>query len=304
MERKDVEQDAGNPADGQPGSVARLDIRAISQGPVIGVTSEARAAQSDGVPPVSNVIDLYSRRPATATAQLLSHPAGVTLPLDTPSDAALIVPELRGQILSGAYSAELAQAISSLGLPGARALVIGAGLGVASSLVAKVRGVKRVIAIEANAELLPYLKRVHELNEVPFVETVHAVLGAGRRGMVPFYSRPDIRTSSTVPDECSWQLSTMVPSMDVNLILSEERISLIVCDVPDAAAQLAACTELATVDSILVGGCGGRLGRAEADAAAEVLAGHGFAPVKAGGALVLARPEAAETEFLSAKSSA
>ncbi len=44
----------------------------------------------------------------------------------------------------------------------------------------------------------------------------------------------------------------MVPFMDLNLILAEERISLIVCNIPVASAQLLAQAELRQVDRILL----------------------------------------------------
>jgi FkbM family methyltransferase len=132
-----------------------------------------------------------------------------------------------------------------------RVLVIGAGLGVVSSLVAS-DGAARVIAVEANTALIPYLKRVHTLNGVPWVETVNGVLGAGRTGRVPFFVQRDIRASSLLPVDQSWETALVVPMMDLNLILEEERISLIICDIPAASVQLLAPAELGSVQRILV----------------------------------------------------
>ena len=106
---------------------------------------------------MSVVIDLASRRHAPASLKRISHPAGVTLPLDGPSDAELLIPEIRSEICSGAYSADLVRLLPDAVKPGDRVLVIGGGLGTVSSLVAKSDGVERVIAVEANTELTPYL---------------------------------------------------------------------------------------------------------------------------------------------------
>ncbi len=174
------------------------------------------------------------------------------MPFDGPSDAALIIPEIRSEVRSGAYCAELLRILPEAVAPGDRVLVIGAGLGVVSTMIARNDGVDRVIAVEANTALIPYLNRVHALNGVSEIETVNAVMAEGKKGRVPFFARRDLRTSSLLPHDRSWQQVIMVPFMDLNLILTEERISLVVCDIPAVSARLLARAELATVERILV----------------------------------------------------
>ncbi len=201
---------------------------------------------------MSNVIvDLAAKR-QSSTAEPLLHPAGVTLPFDGPSDAALIIPAIRSEIRSGAYSADLVRLLPEAVVPGDRVLVIGAGLGVVSTTVACNEAVDRVIAVEANTALIPYLNRVHALNGVSEVETINTVLAEGKNGRIPFFARRDLRTSSLLPHDRSWHQVMMVPFMDLNLILTEERINLVVCDIPVASAQLLAQAELGQVDRILL----------------------------------------------------
>ncbi|MCH8951712.1 MAG: hypothetical protein IID49_06265, partial [Proteobacteria bacterium] len=52
------------------------------------------------------IFDLAAQRHSIANLEPLQHPAGVTLPFDGPSDAALIIPEIRSEIRSGAYCAD------------------------------------------------------------------------------------------------------------------------------------------------------------------------------------------------------
>lgn len=249
---------------------------------------------------MSVVIDLASRRHAPASLKRISHPAGVTLPLDGPSDAELLIPEIRSEICSGAYSADLVRLLPDAVKPGDRVLVIGAGLGTVSSLIAKSDGVERVIAVEANTELMPYLERVHALNGVPWVETINAVLGDGWRGRVPFFARADIRTSSLLPDDCSWQHTMMVPCMDLNLILTEEQITLIVCEIPTASAQLQ-CAELGSVERILVSSGDDPSERREQNEVRSLLAGQGFDAEERGAALLFGRANASREYLRPAK---
>jgi FkbM family methyltransferase len=199
---------------------------------------------------MSCVIDLASRRWTPASLKRLSHPAGIAVPFDRQSDADLIIPEVRSAICSGDYSADMIRHLPDVVNPGDRVLVIGAGLGVVSTLVAQSRGVERVIAVEANIALIPYLERTHALNGVPWVETVNAVLGDNWKGRAPFFARRDIRTSSLLLDDRSWQQVMMVPCMNLDLILTEEQITLIVCDTPTASAQLLERAELGSIERI------------------------------------------------------
>lgn len=244
---------------------------------------------------MSVVIDLDSRRRTPTLLTSLWHPAGVTLPMDGPADASLIVPEVRAAIQSGDYSADILRQITKATKSGDRVLVLGAGLGTASTLVAKSRGVKRVIAMEPNAELYPYLLRTHALNGVPWVETINALPAVGVRGRSGFFARHDIRSSSILPDDCSWELAMMIPCMDLNLILAEEKISLLICEIPSAGAPLLAEANLKSVDRILVSCGDDQFGLSENAEIRAVLADRGYDVAETGAALTFTRVKEAAT---------
>lgn len=203
---------------------------------------------------MSCVVDLSSRRTVPPPVEFLSHPAGVTLPFDDSSYSDFLVPEIRGAVCCGAYCADTIGHLPDVVRDGDRALVIGAGLGVVSTLIARRPRVNRVIAVEADAALVPYLRRVHELNGVPWVETINAVLDNGRSGEAPVFGARDRDKSQHRPQGPQM---AMVPRMDLNLILAEERISLIVCDLTDGIRRLLAEASLGKVARILVRADGG-----------------------------------------------
>jgi FkbM family methyltransferase len=234
------------------------------------------------------IVDLAAKKQSSRAEPLL-HPAGVTLPFDGPADAALIIPEIRSEVRSGTYCDDVLRLLPEAIAPGDRVLVIGAGLGVVSTLVARNEGVDRVIAVEANTALIPYLNRVHALNGVAEVEIVNAVLAEGKKGRVPFFARRDLRTSSLLPHDRSWQQVIMVPFMDLNLILTEERISLVICDVPVASARLLALAELGQVDCILLG-CGDESEQCwEDDGICTLLVARGYSAERSGTAVLFHR---------------
>lgn len=238
---------------------------------------------------MTSVIDLASRRPNASVPASLLHPAGVILPLDNPGDATLLVPEVRKAISAGRYSSELIQLLPKAVQPGDRVLVIGAGLGLVSTLIAKYQRVARVLALEANVALMPYLRRVHTLNGVSWIETLNAVPALGKTERVPFFVRRDVRTSSLLPKTDAWQQVMMVPVVDLNLLVADEAISLIVCESPTASARVLAEFDPGPVQRIAIGDESSTARtREEADLVA-LLAQRGFVAAGAGGALLFSR---------------
>jgi FkbM family methyltransferase len=196
--------------------------------------------------------DLSAERSSPTQRKLLRHPAGVLLPFDCARDAELIVPELRAEIRSGAYCADLLRLLPHALRPRDRVLIIGAGLGVVSTVVARSPGIERVIAVEPDTRLISYLRRVCASNAVPEVETLNAVLADGNRGRVPFFARRDPRESSLIPDDEAWQKVVVVPFMDLSLILTEEQISLVICEIPRRAARMISTSRIDRVERFLV----------------------------------------------------
>lgn len=237
------------------------------------------------------VIDLASQRGDGGPYEPLRHPAGASLPFEGPPDAALIIPEIRSAIRAGSYDADMIALLPRAVRPGDRVLVIGAGLGVLSSLIAMSPEVERVIAVEANTALINYLQRTHALNGVE-VETVNAVLAEGKKGRVPFFARRDIRTSSLLPHDRSWQQVMMVPFMDLGLILEEERISLIVSEIPVASAQLLAEARLRRVERILLSTADNPDAAWAEDGACTRLVARGYVGEPRGTAVLLERANA------------
>lgn len=237
---------------------------------------------------MSRVIDLASRRPMPAQGRLV-HPAGVTLPSDDANDAALLLPEIRRAIVAGTYSSEMIQLLRNVVRSGDRVLVIGAGLGVVSTMIAKSPGVERVVALEANVALMPYLERVHALNGVPWVETLNGVPTVGQKGRVPFFARRDLRTSSLLPETAAWQQALMVPLVDLNLIMAEEQITLIACEVPGASARVLAEVDPGSVERIAIAEEGSTSDPDEETELVARLTERGFAVEEARPALLLSR---------------
>ena len=238
---------------------------------------------------MTRVVDLVSRRLSAAVQRRLLHPAGITLPLDGPSDANLIVPEVRLAVDSGSYSRAMLRLVCKAVRPGDRVLVIGAGLGVVSTWLAKFGGLKRILALEADPALIPYLERAHALNGVPWVETLNGVPATGTMGPVPFFARKDLRTSSLSADDGAWQQAEMVPTFDLDLMLADESISMVVSEVPMFSARVLARIKSREVDRIAISDESGQPETKGIGTIAHLLSKLGFKNETEEGALLFSR---------------
>ncbi|HET9067567.1 MAG TPA: FkbM family methyltransferase, partial [Amaricoccus sp.] len=77
-----------------------------------------------------------------------------------PLDPSVVTPAIRAAILSGRFEAEEASQIPRIVRPGDRVLEIGAGIGFISTLLSRQPRVARVVAVEANPNLIDYMARV------------------------------------------------------------------------------------------------------------------------------------------------
>lgn len=238
-----------------------------------------------------SVIDLSKWRHAPRS---LSHPAGISLPFEEPGHVGLLIPEIREAIERGTHCADLIEGLRGAVRRGDRVLVLGSGLGVLSSRIARTPGVERVIAIEPKPALAAYIDQVHRVNGVPWIESLNAVPVPHGRGHLPLFMRHDVHASSLDPEDGPWEQVVLVPKVNLNLILAEERISLIVAESPALLAPLLADAQLGPVNRLLVGADSATEASVDQDPLTVVLAERGFAARWVGTALVLAREHANE----------
>lgn len=233
---------------------------------------------------MSCVIDLYHWRHASRP---LCHPAGVTLPLENPGDANLFIPQIRQAVANGSYCADLVRALPTAVPAGTGVLAIGSGLGILSTLTARIPGVARLLVIEPNISVANYISCVHEANGAPWVETMNGVPVEGGRGRVPVFVRRDVRALSLDPDDGPWRQVMLVPGVNLNLVLAEEQFSLIVAEDGASVAIILAGADLASVDRMVLGvrdAAGGSM-----DALGSSVAAGGYKARCIGAAMIFTR---------------
>jgi FkbM family methyltransferase len=169
-----------------------------------------------------------------------------------PDDPEIITPAIRRAIFAGRFEAEEASQLAAIVKPGDRVLEIGAGIGFISTLLARQPGVTRVVAVEANPRLMPYMARLHDLNDVGRVRRINAVLSNDPASCATFYLRRDFWMGSLSPVPNAYAGTVEVPTMNLDALLRDEAIDLVVCDVEGAEAWLFEGGDLAAVDRVWV----------------------------------------------------
>lgn len=174
--------------------------------------------------------------------------AGVAIP----DDPRVLTPAIRAAISGGGFEAAEARQIPHIVRPGDSVLEIGAGIGFISTLLARQPSVSRIVAVEANPHLLGYMARLHALNGVEKVRRVNAVLTNGPAPSATFYLRRDFWMGSLSAEPNAYLDTAEVPTMSLDALLREEAVTLIVCDVEGAEADLFEGADLRGVDRIYV----------------------------------------------------
>ncbi len=162
----------------------------------------------------------------------------------------IITPSIETAITSGAFEAEEAQELPFIVEPGDRVLEIGAGIGFISTLLDRHSSVDKVIAVEANPFLMDYMAELHHVNHVRKVERRNAILTNEPVDFMTFYLRQDFWMGSLSAGPNPYQGTINVPTESLDRLISEEDISLIVCDIEGAETFVFDHAELAGVTRV------------------------------------------------------
>lgn len=167
-----------------------------------------------------------------------------------PYESDVITPAIELAIIAGRFEAEEAINIPDIIEPDDVVLEIGAGIGFISTLLDRECSVKRVVAVEANPALMPYMAWLHELNGVTKVDRVNAVLSTDGSRSRRFYRRRDFWMGSLSEGPNPYTEVIDVPVRDMNQILRDNAVTAIVCDVEGAESSLFVGADLSNVTRI------------------------------------------------------
>ncbi len=159
---------------------------------------------------------------------------------------------MRRRLATQRYEAGEARAAASVVKAGDVVLELGSGLGFISSYLRKHTPAGRIVCVEANPHLIPYIQRVHQLNAVFEAKVIHGIASASDGdAAVPFYCRRDFWASSLAP-EPAYEHVASVPAIPFSKLVSEHRPDILVMDIEGGEHQLLAVQAIDGVRAVVL----------------------------------------------------
>ncbi len=172
--------------------------------------------------------------------------------LKFPKDRNVLPPRIIHAMRQNLYEAKEADVVRRLVRPRDVVMELGGGIGYMSSLAARACHKGRVHTYEANPNLLPYMRSVHEVNKLNNIEINNALLGS-ESGRATFYVRSNFLSSSQTATRGEEDVQEV--ELEVRNAREEcERIkpTIFICDIEGAEADVLPAMDLSTVRSAVI----------------------------------------------------
>ncbi|WP_296100888.1 FkbM family methyltransferase [uncultured Agrobacterium sp.] len=172
---------------------------------------------------------------------------GVLLPLSPDEVSPIIWQALK----DGSYEAKEARSVARAIRDGDRVLELGSGIGVITSVIARIPGVS-VWAFEANPSTARLAERVLEANCANNVRFSQGLLTAGEPESHTFYVRRDLWMSSMDENQGPYEHRIEIGSENIDEFIDHHCINVLVMDIEGAERDLLSDATLAGVERIFV----------------------------------------------------
>jgi len=164
-----------------------------------------------------------------------AHVSGIVLPIDR----SVLSPHMELTLAAGRYERRERALSARIVRPGDVVLELGAGLGFLSSYLRKFTGAGKIVCVEANPNLIPYINRVHAVNAIDRIELLNGVVLPRPDGAasIPFYCRRDFWASSLDPSS-PFESVVSVGALSFPDILDRYRPDVLVMDIEGGEVEL------------------------------------------------------------------
>jgi len=164
----------------------------------------------------------------------------------------IITPPIEKPMRNNRYEGGECNALRELLEPGDRVLELGAGVGLLSTVAATTEGVRKVVAVEANPDMIPLIRETHSLNGVENVTLLNGVVAPEAGDPLEFYLRADFWASSMEPDSRPYVRSVKIPSYGIRELIAEHDPTVIVCDIEGGELGLFDEADLSNVRLVIM----------------------------------------------------
>lgn len=158
--------------------------------------------------------------------------------IDVPIDRNIITDRILYSIMRGHYESTEADALRKYVRPEDRILELGGGIGLISSLAAKLAHKGEVVCVEANPHLISYIERVHKANGVH--PTIVNAIAAGNsdKTEAKFYLRKNFWVSSMSPEPRDYVDQVQVSLAPISELVKRYKSTVLVVDIEGGEVDL------------------------------------------------------------------
>ncbi|WP_211299458.1 FkbM family methyltransferase [Pukyongiella litopenaei] len=165
----------------------------------------------------------------------------------------IITPKIERPMRNNRYEGGEVASLRRLLKPGDRVLELGAGVGLCSTIAAQNPDVDRVVAIEANPDMIPLIQETYRLNDVCEQAELRNGVATVRSGAeIPFYIRQDFWGSSMEAESRPFARVEQVPALAIDDLLAEVRPTVLVCDIEGGELGLFDDADLSSVRNAIL----------------------------------------------------
>ncbi|MEL4377750.1 FkbM family methyltransferase [Brucella cytisi] len=162
-----------------------------------------------------------------------------------------VSPVIWQALMSGSYEAKEARSIFKAVKPGDRVLELGSGIGIITSIIAKIADVS-VWAFEANPSTAALAQRVIDANGINNVVLSQGILTAGEPRSFRFYVRRDLWMSSMDENQGPYEHAMELSSTNIDEFIARHGINVLVMDIEGAEHHLLQNADLMGVERIFL----------------------------------------------------
>jgi len=171
---------------------------------------------------------------------------GVAVPVSP-----FLTPTRIDRINAARYEGEEIAGALALVRPGDRLLELGAGLGIVGAVAALNRAPARVVSFEANPDLIPHVRALHDLNRLTGrMDLRHAVLMAGAD--LPATARFHLHASYLGSSLTGQGRAVEVPVQEWSDVVADLQPDILLCDIEGGEADLLAAADLSGLRAVVV----------------------------------------------------
>lgn len=171
-----------------------------------------------------------------------------------PDQPEILTKQVKSALTSGRYERQEAASLHRFIGPKDKVLELGAGIGFISTILRLEHNVEHITCIEANPELVKFIKQVHKANDIKGIDVLNCLVMpdtdqslAGK--YKPFYIT-DPFWGSTTERPADFVKEINVPMASLSEIVQEREISTIICDIEGGEEHLFKALAIPTVQKI------------------------------------------------------